>query len=224
MVDTAKGVDLLYPNFYDLEQLYDLDEDPNCKVNLIDDEDYAAVVDDLERKMREYLTDICIAHDGQCAMPELRYDDAESLPSEPKSVYTTPPTTTASPTTPTPTTDAPVRRSGSSAGSSRGGSSGGSSSRGGGGSSGGRSSGGGGGGGGRGGGEDEEELAVLNAHAPGTESGYNYDVHANLGLTVAAIVVLGVLGCLMRHRCVAQKKTVEVGSGSESYGAVSASQ
>lgn len=220
MVDTAKGVDLLYPYFYDLEQLYDLDEDPNCKTNLIDDYDYAAVVDRFERKMREYLVDICIAEDGECAMPELKYDGYDALPDEPESTFTTPSPTTPFPTTPTPTTPAPVRRGGGSSGSSRGG---GSSSRGNGGSSGSGKSNGGGysGGGGRGGGDEEEEEFVVVKDVKGVE-GYTYDVHANLGLTVAAIMVLGVLGCLMRHRCVAQKKMEE--SSSVSYGAVSASQ
>jgi len=100
-------------------------------------------------------------------------------------------------------------------GSSRGGGSGGGSSgRNSGGSSGRGGGSGGGGGGGRGGGE--EEFAVL-SDVPTTQG--RYDVHANLWLTVAAIAVLGVLGCLMRHRCVSQKKTVSV---DESYGAVSA--
>ena len=64
----AKDVDLLYPHFYDPEQLYDLDADPNCKTNLVDDYEYAAVVDMCKRKMREYLADICIAAWTRCPL------------------------------------------------------------------------------------------------------------------------------------------------------------
>jgi len=220
MVDTAKGVDLLYPHFYDLEQLYDLDEDPNCKTNLIEDFSYAAVVDRFERKMRDYLDDICIAVEGECAKPALRYADDDDLPDEPESSYHAPLPTTPFPTTPSPETPAPVRGGKSSGGSSRG-EKGGSSSKGG------KSSGGGySGGGGRGGGEEEDEeeeleLAVL-SDVPHAQGQY-YNVHANLGLNVALIAILGVLamGCLVRRRCVAQNKVVEVGSGSDAYGAVS---
>ena len=70
---------------------------------------------------------------------------------------------------------------------------------------------------GKGGGE-KEELAVL-SETPRAQGQYN--VHANLGLNVALIAILGVLGCLMRRRCLAQKKVASsVGSGSDSYGAV----
>jgi len=220
MVDTAKGVDLLYPHFYDFEQLYDLDTDPNCKTNLIDDVAYAAVVDRFEHRMRDYLHDICIA-ETTCAMPDLMYEGVYPLPAEPPRVTTTatPTTTTTTSTTPSPTAGAPARggyggSSGSSGkGASSGGGSSGSSGRGGGGSSGG------GGGGGRGGGE--EEFAVLN-EASGAQGMGAYNVHANLWLTAAAIVVLGVLGCLMRHQCVTQKKMGEEDRmNNESYGAVS---
>ena len=118
-LDMAKGVDLLCQ----LEQLYDLGADPNCKTELISDLNYAAVVDRLERKLREYLQDLYIARTDECVMLAFEYDGVDSLPAESVSVLTTASLTTLFSNMSVPSTLTPVRGRGSGGGCSRGGSS-----------------------------------------------------------------------------------------------------
>lgn len=77
-VEGAQGVDDLYDNAYDLEQLYDLEADPDQETNLIerfqrycdlDNGSLAAAIDGFEGMMREYINTTCPLQDGQCAMP-----------------------------------------------------------------------------------------------------------------------------------------------------------
>ena len=77
-VDTMYDVDELYPNAYDLEQLYDLELDPNEKENIFNDAQRMMANKDLiakfETMMRLYIDDHCIATNGaQCVKPELRF-------------------------------------------------------------------------------------------------------------------------------------------------------
>jgi len=77
-VEDADGQDLLYPHSHDLEQLYDLDADPNEKVNRIADESLADVIHEMESMMRAYIEDICPSPNKACLMPAMRcWDDAE---------------------------------------------------------------------------------------------------------------------------------------------------
>jgi len=74
-VDSMDGVDALYPDAFDLEQLYDLTVDPNQRANILNDatkmEGYKEEIDAFRSMMREYLDDHCIARDGvECVKPE----------------------------------------------------------------------------------------------------------------------------------------------------------
>ncbi len=72
-VDTeATDGELWYPHTYDMEQFYDLGTDPNCKVNLIADEEHIETITMFQRMMREHLEDTCIAQgDVECVVPGL---------------------------------------------------------------------------------------------------------------------------------------------------------
>jgi len=72
-VDTAKGVDELYPHTHDLEQLYDLDADPNQKSNLMAMVNHSAVISEFQRMMRDYVDEICAPELGECRKPSLSF-------------------------------------------------------------------------------------------------------------------------------------------------------
>jgi len=77
-VDSMYGVDKLYPFAYDTEQLYDLNMDPNQKVNIFNDNVRLNANKELVAKyqtlMRVYLDDHCIAPNGaQCVKPDLMF-------------------------------------------------------------------------------------------------------------------------------------------------------
>ena len=63
-------MDLLYPNTYDREQLYDLYADPSQKVNVATDHRYKHVVSRFEEMMRDYVDSICISETGVCFKPD----------------------------------------------------------------------------------------------------------------------------------------------------------
>jgi len=67
IVDDLLDVDELYPNTYDLEQLYDLYADPSEKVNVATHHAYKDVVTCFEEQMRDYIDSICISADGVCS-------------------------------------------------------------------------------------------------------------------------------------------------------------
>merc|ERR1719242_1437783 len=74
-VDSMDGVDTLYPDVFDLEQLYDLSVDSNQRENIFNDdtkmEIYNAEIAMFRVMMREYLDAHCIAIDGgECVKPE----------------------------------------------------------------------------------------------------------------------------------------------------------
>jgi len=74
-VDSMDGVDELYPDAFDLEQLYDLSVDPNQRENIFNDdtkmEIYSEQIATFRVMMREYLDVHCIAIDGgECVKPE----------------------------------------------------------------------------------------------------------------------------------------------------------
>ena len=78
----------------DVEQLYDLTLDPSQQQNVIDDEDYKAVVNTFQIKMRAYIDSICpMQGGGECNKPALRY------PSETAAPYATDNSTTSTTTT-----------------------------------------------------------------------------------------------------------------------------
>merc|ERR1719242_439421 len=76
-VDTAGGVDELYPNILDLQQFYDLNDDPDEQINLIADyEDYrdddsdgelSDAITEFQEMMKDYVEDTC--PDSDCAEP-----------------------------------------------------------------------------------------------------------------------------------------------------------
>jgi len=73
-VDTMYDVDKLYPNAYDLEQLYDLQRDPDQKDNIFNDAQRMMankeVISKFETLMRFYIDSHCIATNGaQCVKP-----------------------------------------------------------------------------------------------------------------------------------------------------------
>jgi len=70
-VETANDVDHLYPNTLDHEQFYDLNADPDQKVNLIADASLSSTIMTFQTMMRDYIRDTCPASDGVCAMPPL---------------------------------------------------------------------------------------------------------------------------------------------------------
>jgi len=80
-VEDSSGQDLLYPHSHDTEQLYDLDADPNQKVNLmanLSDATLATTILEFQSAMREYIADLCPSPRKECVMPALRcWDDSE---------------------------------------------------------------------------------------------------------------------------------------------------
>merc|ERR1719229_1490000 len=83
-VDTMYDVDKLYPNAYDLEQLYDLERDPNQKDNIFNNAAQmmanSETIAKFETLMRIYLDEHCIATNGaQCVKPELRFGTSGGL-------------------------------------------------------------------------------------------------------------------------------------------------
>jgi len=83
-VDTMYDVDKLYPNAYDLEQLYDLERDPNQKDNIFNNAAQMMAVSEtiakFETLMRIYLDQHCIATNGaQCVKPDLRFGTSGGL-------------------------------------------------------------------------------------------------------------------------------------------------
>jgi len=78
-VDTMYDVDTLYPNTYDMEQLYDLEADPNQKHNIFNDGAammaHKETIAKFETLMRNYLDAHCIAVNQhiQCIKPDLRF-------------------------------------------------------------------------------------------------------------------------------------------------------
>ena len=78
-VDTMYNVDELYPYSWDLEQLYDLEADPNQKVNIFNDparmiNQVPDVISEFQTIMREYIDLHCIATSGaQCVKPDLNF-------------------------------------------------------------------------------------------------------------------------------------------------------
>merc|ERR1719300_905414 len=83
-VDTMYDVDKLYPNTYDLEQLYDLNKDPDQKDNIFNDAARMMankeVIAKFETLMRFYIDSHCIATNGaQCVKPDLRYGASSGL-------------------------------------------------------------------------------------------------------------------------------------------------
>jgi len=89
-VEHALNVDDLYPNTYDEQQLYDLEADPDQKVNLIADYEFrrgeypdgvlSSIITFYQSTMRDYLTATCPMEEGECVMPsftfctEIKYD------------------------------------------------------------------------------------------------------------------------------------------------------
>jgi len=82
----------IYPNVYDMEQLYDLDADPSQQNNIFNDEqlmmDYASDIAEMQSLMREYVQDICQMDDVPCLMPDLA-QSRQSAPTEPRCCYAT---------------------------------------------------------------------------------------------------------------------------------------
>ena len=78
-VDTMYNVDELYPYSWDLEQLYDLETDPNQKKNIFNNPSQLInqvpdVVAEFQTIMREYIDLHCIATNGaQCVKPDLDF-------------------------------------------------------------------------------------------------------------------------------------------------------
>ena len=78
MSTCAGDRDSLWPHTYDTEQLYDLEADPNQKVNLITDSTFSAEIAHFESLMREYIADVCPAQNGlTCFMPDFRFGTPE---------------------------------------------------------------------------------------------------------------------------------------------------
>jgi len=77
-VESMMKVDDLYANSHDAEQLYDLQLDPNQKVNILNDAPRSManseLISEFQTIMREYLDIHCIAETGaQCSKPELSF-------------------------------------------------------------------------------------------------------------------------------------------------------
>merc|ERR1719356_2172876 len=107
-VDTMYDVDKLYPNTYDLEQLYDLEMDPNQKQNIFNDASRMMankdVISKFETLMRIYIDDHCIATNGaQCVKPDLRFGTSGGLYDLPTTTANGPSPRKPSTTTPSPT-------------------------------------------------------------------------------------------------------------------------
>jgi len=83
-VDTMYDVDKLYPNTRDMEQLYDLDRDPNQKTNIFNVPSQMMALSEtiakFETLMRIYVDEHCIATNGaQCVKPDLRFGTSGGL-------------------------------------------------------------------------------------------------------------------------------------------------
>jgi len=84
-VESADNVDALYPSTYDHQQLYDLNADPDQKINLIADyESYrdsdsdgslSTEITTMQTMMRQYVEETCPAADGVCDEPPLTFCD-----------------------------------------------------------------------------------------------------------------------------------------------------
>jgi len=70
-VESNNNVDDLYPNMLDEQQLYDLDADPDQKVNLIEDGSLSSIVTMFQSMMRDYVESTCPVVDGECLLPPL---------------------------------------------------------------------------------------------------------------------------------------------------------
>ena len=82
-VESVGGVDDYYPHTYDEQQLYDLNADPDQKVNLVTD--YESFRDDdadgtlsdaitsFQSTMRDYITSTCPIEDGGCDAPSYTF-------------------------------------------------------------------------------------------------------------------------------------------------------
>jgi len=82
-VDTAGGVDDYYAYIYDLQQLYDLNADPDEQINLIteyesyreDDSDgyLSSAITRFQTLMKDYLDETCPNGAGECATPSYTF-------------------------------------------------------------------------------------------------------------------------------------------------------
>ena len=82
-VEAVGGVDDFYPSAYDEQQLYDLDSDPNEKVNLIadyesfrdDDSDgsLSSTITSFQSMMKDYVESTCPREDGECDTPSYSF-------------------------------------------------------------------------------------------------------------------------------------------------------
>ena len=98
-----------FPNAFDVEQLYNLNEDPNELVNVIDNILYWNIVDMFQVIIRDYLEKTCPADDEtECIKPVRKYENytttseptttAEAVPSTEPTTTPEAPTATARPT------------------------------------------------------------------------------------------------------------------------------
>ncbi|MCH2123105.1 MAG: hypothetical protein MK136_17915, partial [Pirellulaceae bacterium] len=84
-VDTMYDVDKLYPNTRDLEQLYDLERDPNQKENIFNNAPqmmvHSELISKFETLMRIYIDKHCLSVNQfiPCEQPELRFGSASGL-------------------------------------------------------------------------------------------------------------------------------------------------
>jgi arylsulfatase A-like enzyme len=58
LVDTRYWADRDYPGYFDFDQLYDLENDPDEQKNLAGDPQFAAVLNNMKERLREYCTDL----------------------------------------------------------------------------------------------------------------------------------------------------------------------
>merc|ERR1719491_1322666 len=100
-VETGHGVDELYRNTYDVDQLYDLVNDPNERDNLIEqyshDAELAQTIEWFRSMMIDYIESICVTADGsnECIMPNV---------GPPTTTTSPPPSSSTTSTTPAPVT------------------------------------------------------------------------------------------------------------------------
>lgn len=73
IVETRNNVDDLYPNTLDKQQLYDLEADPDQKVNLISDDSLSSTITMFQTMMRKYVESTCPVVDGECITPPFTF-------------------------------------------------------------------------------------------------------------------------------------------------------
>jgi len=88
----ARGFDMrpedVYPNIFDMEQLYDLGADPSQQINILNDaqrtQEHASAIAKMQQLMRQYIQRICTLEEDECLMPELLFTTTQ-----PQLLYTT---------------------------------------------------------------------------------------------------------------------------------------